>query len=1411
MHTEAPPPPALPPEDGPQPTRRPVLHRALRWAGAGLAALVLLAAALVVWVNSGPGRDYVARQISGTTFANGLRIKVGKIEGSLYGKARLVDVVAYDTRGAFLRSPVIEVDWRPLDYLKNHINLRSASAAEVVLMRVPAFKTSTSAGPLLPDLDIDVGALRIDRLVSEAAVSGERRELRLTGNARIADRRARLTAQAVTIAAPGGLAGDRLDLVLDALPEANRLALKLSLDAPKGGVIGALAGISETLSLKLDGAGDWAVWNGAFNADLAGTPFARLALSARDGTFAVKGPAEFGRLLGGVPAVLLDATTQLDLTAKLDRRRAALSGSLRSAALSITPSGIADFADNSFDDLKLDVLLLRPAALAPNLSGRSLRAELTLNEAFARPKVDYRLQAGQLVISAVTLNGLDASGTARVDGRQAIVPVAARVARIEGLDAVAGGKLDNVRLDGDLAFDGTRILSDNMKIRSDRIDAKAVLLADTARGFYTGAFEGRINRYVVDSVGTFAVSTTADLKNTGQGFVLTGTVRARSTSLVNPAVRDFLGGNATGSSQLLYGPDGIVRFSRLRISAPQLQVFDGRGTYAPGGAINLTASGRSVKYGPLAVELTGSLDKPRAVLLAGSPGFGIGLAGVRAEIIGNQGGYRFNATGSTDYGPLSADVTLLQGKRLALQVNRGDLAGIGFTGRAERSAAGPFTGTFNAEGRGVTGVVRLAPAGRYQEALVNLRANDTVLPGPANLSVGAAIVDARVVLYDRPLVVADVQLAQTRVRSLNLAAARAQVNYQDGRGQAKFLVEGTSGVPFRVAGNADLQPSLWRVALDGRVRGTSVRTASPARIVPSKAGYELLPSRFDFGSGSVRLAGKYGTGLTIESRLDRFDMALLNAFYPGYNIGGKATGSLDFAQPNPGAFPRADARLSIDGFTRTTSTMVSQPVDVNFVGSLLADGGEGRAVIRRRGTVIGRLNASLRPLGPGAGDWVTRVTAAPLGGGIRYNGPAETLWSFVGQSGQSLSGPIAVGADFSGRLRQPQLRGIVRGEGLTYENEIYGTRLTSMALAGRFAGDRLELERLDAAAGAGKLSGKGYISLAAASGYPMDMTFDLDNAQIARGSALSSAATGKLRLSKSAGETALVSGRLALAETRYELVRQGSAEVPELTGVRFKPPRGRPRITGEEPATPAGSPFAALRLDIALSTPNQLFVTGMGLDSEWAADLRVRGTSSAPQVTGDITLVRGNLGFAGRQFDLQEGRLLYTGGSFGDPQIVLSASEDIDDVAVTVNVGGRALNPQITFSSSPTLPGDEVLSRILFGSSLGQLSPLQGLQLAASLSSLRGGGGGLNPLGKLRAATGISRLRILSADEKTGRGTAIAAGRYISNNVYLELITDARGFTATQIEVSLSKALSLLSQAGGSGGTNVNLRYRKRY
>lgn len=1392
--------------------RRIARYLATRLVGAVVGLLALLAIAVYV-LDTGPGRRFVADQLQSLELQNGLRFKVGRIEGSIYHGMILHDFSVLDTKGEFLFSPEVHLDWRPFDYLYNHVDIRSATARRMVMRRLPVLRpTPPSTEPLLPDLDIDIGRLRIDRFIAEAPVTGERREMTISGRAHIADRRAQVWMDGRTLAVAGNKGGDDVRLALDAVPERNRLSLDLRMEAPRDGVIAALAGLRQSLSLRASGRGDWQRWEGVFDAELGGTELARLAVAARNGRFTLKGPVRLARLAADTPARLLGEVTTLDLTADWANRRATLSGTAFSDTLRVDTSGVVDLSRNAFDGLSLKIGMLRPGAIAPNLSARNLRADLTLDGAFAKPKVGYALQAERLAMNDMALERLSASGEARVDPDRIVIPVAATVARITGLDTVAGGALANVRLSGDIAISGPRILSDNMRIRSDRIDAKAILLADVSKGLYTGAIDGRIDNYRIESVGVFNIESDARLESLASGgFALAGRIRARSIRLFNSGVRDFLGGNAAGSADVRYGPDGVVHIANLRVQAPLLRITGGEGTYSPGGQIALSARAVSQPYGAGSVRLTGTLDKPQAKVIAQRPDFGIGLSNVEALITGIGNGYRFDLTGDTDYGPLRADVTLgLQGSDMAIRIDRANLSGIDFSGSLRRTSAGPFTGELLANGNGLGGVVRLGAEGRYQAAVVNMRSTGTVLPGAAGLSVGSAIVDARVVLYKEPHVVADVQVAGTTFRGVTYHAARAIIDYRNGRGHAKALVEGTSGVPFRIAANADLAPDLWRASLSGKARGIAFRTASPARIVPGRNGYELLPTMLAVGSGNVRLAGKLGDTLMLQSRFEDMDLAIVNTLLPGYGLGGRANGSLDFEQRGS-AFPQADARLSVSDFTRTTAASVSQPVDINFVGKLLPDGGEARAVFRRRGSVIGRMIASLRPLSPGAGSWTTRLLGAPLGGGIRYNGPAETLFSFAGQADQRVTGPIGVAADFSCRVSDPCLTGIVRGRGLGYENQHYGTKLAQMELAARFAGNRLEVETLTAKAGAGTLSGKGHISLASAEGYPMDMAFTLDNARVARGDLLSARATGNLRLTKAPGEIALLSGELRLPETRYKIVRQGAAEVPTLESVRFSPPRGPVRVTGNEAAPRTPSLFDRVRLDIELSAPERLYVSGMGLESEWRANFKVGGTSAEPQIAGNVDLLRGTLGFAGRSFELQEGHIGFPGGRVVNPTVNVTASEEVEDITVNVNVTGRALNPRITFSSVPGLPQDEILSRVLFGDSIANLSTLQAVQLAASFNSLRATGGGLNPLGKLRSATGVDRLRILSPDDATGRGTAIAAGQYITNDIYVELITDARGFTATQLEVSITPWLSLLSQAGGSGITDLNLRVKKNY
>lgn len=1378
--------------------------RIAKWAGIAIVSLLLLAVIAVFALNTTPGRRFLVSQLDGYELESGLKINLGRIDGSLYGRLTIRDLRLSDPRGLFATAPRIDLDWRPFAFINNHVDVRSATAPLVTLARLPELKevpTDPNA-PLLPDIDIDVGRLKVDRLVLGPAVTGERRVVTLDGKAAIADGRAQVTANA---AAEG--VGDRLAVVLDAVPDDNRLVIDARLAAPAGGVVARMAGLTQPLIATIAGRGSWASWQGKLNATLGGQPLAALDLAARSGTFDVRGPLRPGLILTGPVERLTAPALFVNLTTTLAARRAQTKLSLRSQALAVNANGLLDLGESRFGNFNVDARLLTPGSIAENLSGRDVRATLLLDGAFAQPIVDYKVQAAAIGFDTTIVEGLFAEGRSRIDADRIIVPVSARIARVSGLNAAIGGLLTNVRIDGDFAMQGDSIMSDNLRIRSPQIDATAIAIADLSTGIYRGALNGRVDNYRIDGVGIVNLNTDVDLVTDPKGgFALQGRFGVSTVRIDNEGAANFLGGRTVVAGRIRFDPEGIFSVDNLRVSAPRFRLTDGRGSYRPDGRIAFVASGVSDPYGPLSLDVSGTAERPLVRLRAARPNVGVQLADVDALIRGTGAGYAVTATGGSPYGPFNADVLIRTGGGpLTVDVNRARFAGVDFAGTVRQAPAGPFVGRLTANGSGINGVVTLAAVGQYQQAVIQARANGARIPGQAGLIIDRAIVDATATLYDTPEVVADIQLAGVRQGELLIQTARARINYRGGNGVAQLVANGRSGASFSVAANARLSPNLYRVAAQGQLGNVPFRLAQPARIRGENGGYRLLPVAIVVPQGQVRVAGRYGTGLEAQARFSNFDLAFLNTFAAGAGIGGRATGALDFVQASDAAFPRADLRLTIENFTRSGAATVSTPVNIAAQGALRPEGGSLAAIIRRGGAAIGRAQLRLAPTGDGA--WTTRLANGGLSGGIRYNGPADVLWSLAGISDQQLSGPIGIAADVSGSVGSPRATGVMRANALTYDNETYGTRITAIRLNGRFTNDRLEITELTGRAGDGTISASGRVGFAANSGFPIDLRATLKNARLAESDALSARVSGDVAVTNGA-DGAFVRGTLRLPEVRYQIIRQGAAQVAELEGVRRK---GTTRAQAEQQAAAAGPP-GRFNLDLRILAEERLYVSGMGLESEWGADLRVGGTSAGPVVTGTVDLVRGTYSFAGRRFDLDESSVVrFVGGQATNPNLQIAATADIQGADVTINITGRAQNPQIAFSSSPSLPQDELLSRILFGNSVTELSATQAIQLAAALNSLRGSGGGLNPLGKLRSATGIDRLRVLGADEATGRGTSVAAGQYISNDIYLEIITDTKGYTATQLEIALSKALSILSQTGGSNGTSVNLRYSRDY
>ena len=540
----------------------------------------------------------------------------------------------------FLSSPRLDVDWRPFAYTNNHIDVRSLNADLVTLARKPELTPTPSDpnAPLLPDLDIDVNRLTLKRFVIGAPVTGQRHILAIDGKVHIADRRAQVTASADALRGPGVAGGDRLRLVLDAVPDADRLAVDVKLTAPTGGVVATMAGLKAPLTLSVDGRGGWKAWTGRAVATLGGGELANLNATARDGHVEVRGVTRPGLYLEGPVERLTAPALQVAIDTTLNERRADTRMKLRSSALMVDAGGLLDLANSRFGNFAVDAKLLTPGAIAPNLRGRDVLARVVLDGAFATPTVDYKLRAAALGFGETSVENLYAEGLAKVNADRILVPVKAKARRIAGLNAAVGGLTNNVAIQGDFAVAMPNILSDNLRIRSDNIDATAVVVANLKTGRYTGALKGRVNNYRVESIGIINLTTDANLVATPGGFGMKGRVVARTSQIFNEGARNFLGGNATIRADVEYSPQGIVTFSGLRLSAPQFRVTRGSGRFDPAnGALAVEADAYSNQYGPITARVTGSQTNPVIVLRAARPGVGVGLANLQARVVGQNG------------------------------------------------------------------------------------------------------------------------------------------------------------------------------------------------------------------------------------------------------------------------------------------------------------------------------------------------------------------------------------------------------------------------------------------------------------------------------------------------------------------------------------------------------------------------------------------------------------------------------------------------------------------------------------------------------------------------------------------------------------------------------------------------------
>lgn len=1391
--------------EGEQAAPRPRRGRiALRIAKAVLGlivALLVAVAAMVAFIDTDAGHRFLADRIAALSPSSGLKIRVGRIEGSVWGDTMLRDVRLYDPKGLFVESPLIVLDWQPAAWLANRLLIDEFDTDLIILHRLPKLRPSEKPGPILPEFDIRIGSLRIGQLRFEKAVTGEQRVASLSGKADIRSGRALIQLNARV---KGG--GDRLALLLDAEEARNHFDVDLSLNAPEDSVVGAIVGTKRPIALKVEGDGTWAAWAGTARLDLSQQRTADLALRAESGRYTLSGELTPSQFLKGKLARLSSPRILLNAKATLKDRELDGALSLRSSALKVESKGVLDLGTSSFSDVRIGADLLRPPALFPNMTGRAVRLTALFDGPFKTAHFAYRITSPGIAFDKTGFVDVRAEGRGNLSKAPVSVPVRFTARQVTGVGDVAGGILANLRVDGVLKVTAKRLTGEGMTLTSDKLKGKLGLLVDLVTGRFDVVISGGLTRYLIPGLGI--VDVTSELKVVpgpgGKGTLVTGKGRAWVRRFDNKFLAGLAGGLPQIETGLVRGTDGIVHFQNLRLTAPSIRIT-GNGYRRKDGTFVFEGAGEQAQYGRFAINLDGRIDRPKMAIRLERPNEAMGLAGVLLNLDPTAEGFAYRAEGMSHLGPFTSHGAILlpRGQAALIQVAAIDVSGTSAKGTL-RSDPGGFTGRLDVAGGGLDGQLLFSPAGTVQRIEAHLAARSARFAGPTPIAIGRGKLDGVILLDPAGTSVEATMMARgLSYGGLSIARLDGEAHLRGGTGQVKANIAGTRGRDFVFQTVADIAPGRIRLAGGGTVDRRPIQLSEAAVFIKVDGSWRMEPTALTFAGGNATVSGLFGPNRTeFDARMEKMPLTVLDIAYPRLGLGGIASGTLSYRSPKGGMDPSGAANLRIRGLTRAGLVLSSRPVDIGVVAKLAGGKAAMRAVAVSEGKTIGRAQARIAPIGT-SGDIGERLLGGPLFAQLRYNGPADTLWRLTGLEMLDISGPVAVGADATGTLSNPQIRGSLRTERARLESAVTGTVVENIQASGRFGGSRLVLDSFNGTTKkAGRVSGRGTFDLSAERGFGMDVRVDAQAAQLIDRDDLKAQVTGPITIRRDASGGS-ISGKVDLVSGAFKL---GSAtavsQVPRLVVREINRP--------EDEAQPARG-LEPWRLDLDVSGNNRLLVTGLGISSEWSADLKIGGTVTNPRINGRADLIRGSYDFAGRRFDLERGTIRFFGETPVNPVLDIAAEGGIQGLNATIRVTGRGQKPEISFTSTPALPQDELLSRLLFGTSITNLSAPEALQLAAAVASLNNTGGGLDPINAVRTATGLDRLRILPADIVTGQGTSIAAGKYIGRRVYVEVITDGRGYSATQVEYQITRWLSLLSSISTIGRESVNVRVSKDY
>jgi translocation and assembly module TamB len=572
-------------------------------------------------------------------------------------------------------------------------------------------------------------------------------------------------------------------------------------------------------------------------------------------------------------------------------------------------------------------------------------------------------------------------------------------------------------------------------------------------------------------------------------------------------------------------------------------------------------------------------------------------------------------------------------------------------------------------------------------------------------------------------------------------------------------------------------------------KGETLRLLAPLN-VGFADGVTLGGLRLGLRQAVLEANGRVAPTLDLTARLRGLTPDIAAIFAPGLAADGVM--QADATLSGPPARPTGTLRLEGAGLHVRGGAGAGLPA-AHLLASAALSGGTARIDASLTAGSTHLTANGLVPLDP----------AGPLD--VHAGGSADLamLDPLLAPDGRRVGGRAVLDARLTGRLDDPRLAGTLRLSDGSVRDDVAGISVTGIGATLQADGESIRIEQLAGKAGAGRIDVTGHVDVLAP-GMPVDLAIVARNATPLSSDRLSATMDADLAIRGMAAGQLALSGTVALHRADIRLPDRLPASIAVLDV----------RIPGAPPPPPP-PPEPDVALDLRIDAPRQIFVRGRGVDAELGGRLRLRGTLANPQPDGRFQMRRGQLSLASQTLSFTRGTIGFDGGHLTDPSLDFLASTTSANVTANLAIGGTVANPKITLSSSPDLPQDEVLSRLLLGRSASSLSPLELAQIASALASLTGAGSAVgDPLERVRSGLGLDRLSV-------GANNMLEAGTYVAPGVYLGARQGVSGTSQSVVQIDIARGLKLeatvgngtasATGTGGSQGSGVGVVYQFEY